>query len=182
MQVARNVTRDDTSAAMTHASAGALERRRARAAHLLFHAPPGREVTGEAGVAGRVVWKKIAARTLIALAPVAVLVLAIIGAGFADCRTSIGPATPAGEVQAIMEIGAARSCVLRLPAAPETIQDLVVADPPRSGTLTIRGRSGVVYHATNDFDGADAFGLIIRARPAPGGAQVMKISVRIGAR
>jgi hypothetical protein len=182
MPGARKIPRDDTSGAatMTLASAASLERRRTSA--LLFRAPLGREAAEDARIADRAVWKKMLGRVLLALAPVAVLVLAMIGAGFADCRTSIAPATSAGEAQAIMEVGAARSCILRFTAAPETIQDVEVAEPPRRGSLTIRGRSGVIYHATHDFDGTDAFSLIVRGRAVADAAQTTTINVRVGTR
>jgi hypothetical protein len=163
---------------MTHASVASLERRRARA-YLPFHAVPERGPAEQARGADQAVWKKALLRALLVLAPIAVLGLAIVGAGFADCSTSMAPVGSVGQIQAVMEIGAARSCFLRLSAAPETIQKVEVAEPPRAGNLTIRGRRGVLYHATNDFDGTDAFSLLVHGKGATGDAQATKVSVRI---
>jgi hypothetical protein len=184
MPVATNIPRDDRPglASVTHAGAASLERRRARAVHLPFQVAPEREAAEDTRGADRALWKKMVMRALLVLAPIAVLALAIVGASFADCSTSMAPVGSAGEMQAFMEIGAARSCFLRLSAAPETIQKLEVTEPPRGGNLTVRGRSGVLYHAANDFDGTDAFSLLVHGRGATGDAQATKINVRIGPR
>jgi hypothetical protein len=67
-----------------------------------------------------------------------------------------------------------------LKTASQGIDDLDVMVPPRRGTLTMRGRTGVVYRADADFLGTDTFALAARSTPSAGlGVATVRVQVNV---
>jgi hypothetical protein len=66
-------------------------------------------------------------------------------------------ASRGGEVA--MTVRQGRSCAMRVHADHAEINGLRLVTLPRQGTVTERGKAGVVYHATRNSHGDDAFDL-----------------------
>jgi hypothetical protein len=165
---------------LAHGRGAAVERRRAIGRELLFRPVSIRAMLGPRMCHGRTpVWQRLAWRLPLVLVPILVLVLDVIGGGFADCRVTPNPILLAGEIDAVMEVNAARACRLTFEASSLNANDLEVATPPQRGQVTLRRNGHVVYRPDGNFQGDDAFALAVRDRVADDPRANLRVRVNV---
>jgi hypothetical protein len=97
----------------------------------------------------------------------AACVCAMIVAGFLgvhDCRVEPIPFALGLDSDVSIELPANTPCTILVRAGSAVVDDITVNAPPERGTLTSRGRTGVVYRPSPGFQGGDAFGFSLRGR------------------
>lgn len=188
MPVARHIFgRDKPSLTdLAHCGAGPTERRRAIALQQLFQPRPLRirlaanATRGARNSKTTSVGRHVAWRILLVTLPIIAATLAISGQGFAACRASPALLRFGAEIDTSMSVRAGWACPLLLKTASQGVDDLDVMIPPRRGTLTMRGRTGVVYRADPDFRGTDTFALAARSAPSAGpGIATIRVQVSV---
>ena len=112
------------------------------------------------------------ARSLPAWGFVALSVLivgAMVAGGMASarsCRVRPIPLTLGAGTEISIAVPAETPCTLVVRTGGAALGEMTVDAPPRSGTLTPRGRTGVVYRPDRGFKGDDAFAFTLRSSSA----------------
>ena len=100
--------------------------------------------------------------TLSGLCVVAMVLAGILGSR--DCR--IAPIQLALGIEAAVSIAlpANRACTILVHPGNATLDAITVVSPPERGTLTPRGRTGVVYRPPPGFKGGETFDFSLHGR------------------
>jgi len=124
--------------------------------------------------------------------PAAVAGLAVMGvlttalwSPFADatghCRTSPLVFRPGATVETQVTVAQQQACSVYVNPGSAMVNAMAVTAPPSAGTVSARGRTGVVYRASAGFRGDDTFAFVlsgkIREDVAP-----MTVKVRVSVR
>jgi hypothetical protein len=92
-------------------------------------------------------------------------VLAMVGAGILGshgCRVAPIPLALGHETEVSVSLPANTPCTILVQGGSATLDNLHINVPPERGTLTPRGRTGVVYRPRAGFKGADTFDFSLR--------------------
>jgi hypothetical protein len=94
-------------------------------------------------------------------------VLAMVSAGLLgshDCRVAPIPLTLGLQTEVSLALPANTPCTILVQSGSASLDGLRIDIPPERGTLTPRGRTGVVYRPRPGFKGADAFDFSLSGR------------------
>jgi hypothetical protein len=112
-----------------------------------------------------------------------VCVVAMVWAGIYgshDCRVKPIPLLPGVASNISLALPANTPCTILVAPGSAILDDITIDAPPGRGTLTSRGRSGVVYRPDPGFKGADSFAFSLHGRPnATSGAAVVHVRATI---
>lgn len=84
--------------------------------------------------------------------------------GARDCHVGPIPLTLGRESDVTITLPANTPCTILVRAGSAVLDDIAVDAPPDRGTLTARGRTGVVYRPHPGFKGVDSFGFSLYGR------------------
>jgi hypothetical protein len=93
--------------------------------------------------------------------------LAMVAAGILgshDCRVAPIPLALGVQTEVSIALPANTPCTILVQGGSATLDGLRIDVPPERGTLTPRGRTGVVYRPRSGFKGADVFDFSLRGR------------------
>jgi hypothetical protein len=97
-----------------------------------------------------------------------------------ECRSGPMPLTLGGETAATVTMGSGAACAISFVALAASMNDISVMAGPRHGTITPRGRTGVIYRADAKYRGDDGFDLALRGRSDSGeGVAIARVKVGI---
>ena len=88
--------------------------------------------------------------------------------GSHDCRVAPIPVALGLQTEVSIALPANTPCTILVQGGSVTLDGLTIDLPPERGTLTPRGRTGVVYRPRAGFKGADAFDFSLRGRSHAG--------------
>ena len=77
----------------------------------------------------------------------------------------VEPIAPGRTSDVSITLSANTPCTILVRTGNAVLDDIIVQASPEHGTLTSRGRTGVVYRPAPGFKGSDAFALSLRGRP-----------------
>jgi hypothetical protein len=97
------------------------------------------------------------------------------------CRALPVPLTFGAETATRIETGSGTACTVSVQPGTAMIEDLTVTSAAQHGSISPRGRTGVIYRAHGNYRGEDDFALALRGR-ADSSAGVAIIRVRIDVR
>jgi hypothetical protein len=97
-----------------------------------------------------------------------------------QCHIVTPPLAFGSEEEARMEASNGTACAAVMRVGSARIDELVVLEAPRNGTVSLRGRTGVTYRAAAGFHGDDAFVIALRGRSAESaGTAVIRVAVAV---
>jgi hypothetical protein len=97
-----------------------------------------------------------------------------------DCRTAPRPMLLAEQVEATMTIRGRTPCLIIAQLTNDTISGLDVIRKPNNGKLTVRGRTGLIYHPDRNFRGQDYFEYAMDRSAAAGATRSMvRVHVKV---
>jgi hypothetical protein len=98
----------------------------------------------------------------------------------AACGTSPVQLTFGAETAARIETGSGAACTVAMQAGTGVIEDLSVMAAARHGSISPRGRSGVVYRAPDNYRGEDSFALALRGHSeTQHGVAIVRVRVTV---
>jgi hypothetical protein len=98
----------------------------------------------------------------------------------AECRSGPVRLTLGSEAPATVTMGSGAACAISFFAPAASMNDVSVMAAPRHGTLTPRGRTGVIYRADAKYRGEDGFDLALRGRSDSGeGVAIVRVNVGV---
>src|SRR5437879_273708 len=84
------------------------------------------------------------------------------------------------ETAARIETGSGTACAVAMQAGATVIEDLTVTVAPQHGSISPRGRTGVVYRARDNYRGEDSFALALRGRSeTQHGVAIVRVRVNV---
>ena len=83
-----------------------------------------------------------------------------------DCRAKPIPLALGLDAEASIAVPANTPCTILVQAGSTALDSITIDAPPERGTLTPRGRTGVVYRPQRGFKGEDAFAFSLHGRPS----------------
>jgi hypothetical protein len=99
----------------------------------------------------------------------------------AECRSGPVRLALGSETAATVTIGSGAACAISFFAPAVSMNGVRIMAAPRHGTVTPRGRTGVIYRAAAKYRGEDSFDLALSGR-SDGGEGVAIVRVTVGAR
>jgi hypothetical protein len=97
------------------------------------------------------------------------------------CRASPAQLTFGAETATRIETGSGTACTVAVQPGVAVIEELTITSAAQHGSISPRGRIGVIYRAHGNYRGEDSFALALRGR-AGGSAGVAIIRVRVDVR
>lgn len=98
----------------------------------------------------------------------------------AACQSGPVRLTLGSETPATVTMGSGAACVISFFAPAASMNDLKVIVGPRHGTVTPRGRTGVIYRADAKYRGEDGFDLAVRGRSdSREGVAIVRVKVGV---
>jgi hypothetical protein len=84
--------------------------------------------------------------------------------GTHDCRVAPIPLALGRDSDVSVSLPVNTPCTILVQTGSAVLDDITVNAPPERGTLTSRGRTGVIYRPSPGFKGADSFGFSLHGR------------------
>jgi hypothetical protein len=97
------------------------------------------------------------------------------------CRALPVQLTFGAETATRIETGSGTACTVAMQPGVAVIEELTITSAAQHGSISPRGRTGVIYRAHGNYRGEDSFALALRGR-AGGNAGVAIIRVRVDVR
>jgi hypothetical protein len=100
------------------------------------------------------------------------LFLALVGGttinsmGASQCRAEPGTLVFGADVEATMTVSHGSPCAIWIKAENTSLDELKVTSLPQHGTISLRGRTGVIYRPYREFTGEDFFLFTLRGSSA----------------
>jgi hypothetical protein len=95
-----------------------------------------------------------------------------------DCRAARLPLRLNSQADAAMTVARGSPCALVIESGPASVDALSVTTAPANGTVSPRGRTGVIYRAARGFAGDDAFSIALQGH-VHGTVGTMQVNVRV---
>ena len=96
------------------------------------------------------------------------------------CDASPVRLTFGAETAARIETGSGTACAVAMQVGAAVIEELTVTVAAQHGSITPRGRTGVVYRAQDNYRGEDSFALALRGRSqTQQGVAIVRVRVNV---
>jgi hypothetical protein len=119
---------------------------------------------------------------VVALSFLCVCAMVVAGAlGSRGCRVTPIPLVLGVDTDISITMPAPTPCMIVVRGGNAVLDNITIDAPPARGTLTPRGRTGVIYRPSSGFKGDDAFAFSLRGRASSiNGSSVVRVRAKIG--